>query len=260
MSLPKDAATVAAGSTIPVADFVEQFQGEVIPLNQGFSYLFLAAKPSEEDMREFVEEPIAALPPVVRQLLPPIRLFFVPYLERKNGGRRHSVDQVSLTRPEKPLSVTRVIQSAGESWVFPFADRDTGEHHYRFYQVASTLVAERSPDVEKSYLAMLRHELRNNTHGEVDEPSWERKIALLERQSLFHGSNKSLRDYARQSLIDTLTLYLHGICCDLDVETGPRQLASRHLRKRLEFLETAFPPPKGYAVFPEELKDSGATG
>ena len=40
-------------------------------------------------------------------------------------------------------------------------------------------------------------------------------------------------EYARQSFIDTLTLDLHGICCDIDVETGPRQLPSRHLRKRL---------------------------
>ena len=52
-----------------------------------------------------------------------------------------------------------------------------------------------------------------------------------------------------------MTLYLHGICCDLDVETGPRQLASRHLRKRLELLEREFPPPSGYAVFPEDLKN-----
>ena len=58
---------------------------------------------------------------------------------------------------------------------------------------------------------------------------------------------------ARQSFVDTLTLYLHGICCDIDVDTGPRQLPSRYLRKRLVLLEEVYPPPKGYAVFPEEL-------
>ena len=60
--------------------------------------------------------------------------------------------------------------------------------------------------------------------------------------------------YARQSLIDSLTLYLHGICCDIDVETGPRQLPSRHLRRRLELFHEIFPPPDGYVVFPEEVK------
>jgi hypothetical protein len=74
-------------------------------------------------------------------------------------------------------------------------------------------------------------------------------------RSAAHGTTKALREYARQSFIDTLTLYLHGICCDLDVDTGPRQLASRHLRKRLDMLAAAFPPPKGYAVFPEDLKN-----
>jgi len=57
----------------------------------------------------------------------------------------------------------------------------------------------------------------------------------------------------RQSFIDTLTLYLHGICCDIDVEPGPRQIPSNHLRKRLQLLKELFPPPQGYAVFPEDL-------
>jgi hypothetical protein len=36
------------------------------------------------------------------------------------------------------------------------------------------------------------------------------------------------------------------------VDTGPRQLPSRHLRRRLELLHDIFPPPEGYAVFPAE--------
>ena len=65
---------------------------------------------------------------------------------------------------------------------------------------------------------------------------------------------KAFRDYAQQSFIDTLTLYLHGICCDIDVDTGPRQLPSRYLRRRLLALEELFQPPSGYAVFPEQLE------
>jgi len=65
---------------------------------------------------------------------------------------------------------------------------------------------------------------------------------------------KLFRDYARQAFEDTLTLYLHGTCCDIDVETGPRQMPSRYLRKRLELLFSLYPPPEGYAVFPEQLK------
>jgi hypothetical protein len=45
-----------------------------------------------------------------------------------------------------------------------------------------------------------------------------------------------------------------GACCDIDVETGPRQMPSRYLRRRLELLLSVFPPPEGYAVLPEQLK------
>ena len=65
-------------------------------------------------------------------------------------------------------------------------------------------------------------------------------------------------DYVRQSFIDTLTLYLHGICCDIDVETGPRQLPSRHLRKRLDLLKSSIRLPAGYSVFPEDAEKSKA--
>ena len=68
------------------------------------------------------------------------------------------------------------------------------------------------------------------------------------------ASQPGFRDYARQAFVDTLTLYLHGACCDIDVETGPRQMPSRYLRRRLELLMSLFPPPEGYAVLPEQLK------
>jgi hypothetical protein len=31
-------------------------------------------------------------------------------------------------------------------------------------------------------------------------------------------------------------------------------MPSRYLRKRLELLASLYPPPEGYAVFPEQLK------
>jgi hypothetical protein len=118
------------------------------------------------------------------------------------------------------------------------------------------LAVEASGDaVFEPVLDLIREELRNNVHGEVDDEAWKLKTHLIHKQSDASRDSKLFRAYARQALIDTLTLYLHGICCDIDVDTGPRQLASRHLRKRLELLRQAWPPPAGYAVFPEELSD-----
>ena len=77
--------------------------------------------------------------------------------------------------------------------------------------------------------------------------------ALRRRQKKFARDSKLFRDYARQALTDTLVLYLHGICCDIDVEAGPRMLPSRHLRKRLDVFYELFPPPQGYAIFPEQV-------
>lgn len=266
MSLPADALEAPASLSVP--EFLDHAREEFVAAGPAFSYCFFGATPTDDELKEFVEEPIAALPPAVISLLPKVRLCFVPFLERLNGSKkgeangrkadanRKAGDFVSLRRPAKVLPVSRLQTAQGECFVFPFEDREVGEYHYRFYQSVATLVTESLPPaVESNYVALVRHELRSNVHGEVDDTSWEKKIALIERLSSFHGSNKSLRDYARHSLIDTLTLYLHGICCDLDVDTGPRQLPSRHLRKRLEMFEAAFPPPAGYAVFPEELKE-----
>ena len=108
-------------------------------------------------------------------------------------------------------------------------------------------------DARERFYGLLREELRGGVSGEVDRGGWELKQALRRRQKKFARDSKLFVDYARQALIDTVTLYLHGICCDIDVEAGPRQLPSRHLRKRLDVLFELFAPPQGYAVFPEQL-------
>ncbi|HYP15050.1 MAG TPA: hypothetical protein VEQ63_14070, partial [Bryobacteraceae bacterium] len=94
-----------------------------------------------------------------------------------------------------------------------------------------------------------------SVNGEVDEDSWTLKQNLQRRSARSKSETKGFTEYARQSFIDSMTLYLHGLCCDIDVETGPRQLPSRYLRKRLQLLRTLYPPPEGYAVFPEDIRN-----
>ena len=100
---------------------------------------------------------------------------------------------------------------------------------------------------------VIESELKNEVNGEVDDRSWEAKQTVLTRPAHQRRESKVLQRYVRQALEDTLTLYLHGICCDIDVAIGPRQMPSRFIRKRLELLYQLFPPPEGYAVFPEHL-------
>jgi hypothetical protein len=239
----------------------------MIPLSNTFSYFCASVPLSEEDLKEYLEEPVAALPPGVAAALPKISILLVPYLERSNGtgapktsardasrAKLAAAEYVSIEKPAHGRISAATQLSLGGETVLAFAlkDQEVAEYHYRFYHLLATVLGEHWTDVmETGYSRVMRDELNSDVHGEVDEASWRLKQALRRSQATM--SAKAFRAYARQSFIDTLTLYLHGICCDIDVDTGPRQLPSRYLRKRLLLLQELFPPPHGYAVFPEQL-------
>ncbi len=246
-------------SKLSVRQFAERFRGDMIPLSNTFSYFCASVPMSEEDLKEYLEEPVAALPPAIIAALPKISILLVPYLERSNGAGRKAdrtpSDFVSIEKPPEGKTSTSTQLRVGDETVFAFAlkDQEMAEYHYRFFHLLATLLGEHwAEDVETTYSRVLREEMNADAHGEVDEPSWRLKQALRRGNG---RTGKAFREYARQSFIDTLTLYLHGICCDIDVETGPRQLPSRYLQKRLMALEQLFPGrPRRYAVFPEQLE------
>src|ERR1700760_3485296 len=76
-------------SKVTVGQFAERFRGEVIPLSNTFGYFCASAPMSEEAIKEYLEEPIAALPPSLAATLPRISILLVPYLERcaERGSR-----------------------------------------------------------------------------------------------------------------------------------------------------------------------------
>ncbi len=222
---------------------------------------------------------MAALPPSITASLPKISILLVPYLERagkeeakaaqgtetstaekpgpqrKKAAARPGSDYVSIERPPDGRTSTFTQLKLGEETVLAFAlkGQEVAEYHYRFYHQLATLLSEQfTEQIETRYSKLLREELLADVHGEVDEPSWRLKQSLRRSQGTRGG--KAFREYARQSFADTLTLYLHGLCCDIDVETGPRQLPSRYLRKRLILIEEMFPPGQGYVLFPEQLE------
>jgi len=241
-------------SRLPVEAFAEQFQGEVIPLNSFYSY-FAALPLEDSQFQQFVHEPVAALPPNLTDVLPKIRLVLVPYLER---GNSRSSDLVAFEKPaENRLTVASTLEFRSELFFFlAVKDEDVADYHYTFYNGLAVLAASRMRDSQREkFNRLLREELANEAHGEVEERSWRLKQQLRRRQTNLLRDTKLQRNYFRQSFEDTFTLYLHGLCCDIDVETGPRQLPTRYLRKRLEMLREMFPPPKGFALFPEELRD-----
>ncbi len=272
-------------SKLSVRQFAERFRGEMIPLSNTFSYFCASVPLSEEDLKEYLEEPVAALPPMIAAALPKISILLVPYLERvngKDGGKEHGGKErsnakerdeeskhasggeyVSIEKPPEGRISNATQLKLGDETVLAFAlkGQEVAEYHYRFYHLLASVLGERwSEEIETRYGRIVREEFSADAHGEVDEPSWRLKQGLRRSKNGATGNvtgaaaAKTFRAYTRQSFIDTLTLYLHGICCDIDVDTGPRQLPSRYLRKRLVALEELFPPPSGYAVFPDQLE------
>ena len=235
-------------------------------------------------MRDYIEDPVAALPPAIGALLPEVVLLLAPYVDPLNGKEKGHPEKhgaklgtrrrsaVPATPAEIPPEGVVLFERPAEArywrgvhWlegadrstaviVLATGDTEVADYHYQLYRHVAMLAAELTPvEALAAYVGVIREELNSHMHGEVDERSWQLKQSFLRHRSQVRRDSKEFREYATQSFVDTLTLYLHGICCDIDVDTGPRQLPSRHLRRRLRILRDQYPPPQGYAVFPEEL-------
>jgi hypothetical protein len=234
-----------------VDELSRRLRPEMTPIDKKISY-FLALPVAEEDLRQYLQDPVEALPEAVTALLPPLGIVLAPYLER--GSVRTHVSVVYEKPTEsKLLFSARVANGDFATLFFTVQDEQVSDYHYYLYDEIAALVSHRLPQkAQDTFYGLLREELSGEVHGEVDEKSWHLKQTVLRRPMAARKDGKPFRDYARQSFEDTMTLYLHGLCCDIDVETGPRQLPSRYMRKRLEALKALFPPPEGHAVFPED--------
>lgn len=237
-----------------ISDVAKQVAGQMVPVNSSFSF-FCTTPIVEEDLKQYVHEPLAALPPVLGQMLPHIGLLLVPHLERA-GARGPALVSFDQPPPEKSLLVAEATLDDWLVIALATSDIDMSEYHYSLYDAIAAQMTKRAPaQVIEDFGKLLRDEIAAEANGEIREESWALKQKYLHRSGGNGKRETALwSEYLHQALRDTLTLFLHGICCDIDVEAGPRQLASRYIRKRLELLKNAFPLPEGYALFPENVR------
>ncbi len=248
--LPISASSV---TRVPLEAFAGQCQRSMQPLVDSITY-FSTATLEEDQVRQFLREPAQATPRSLLEKIPPIRLVLVPFIEKGSGG---STDYVSFERPASTKSLARSAFELEEAvFIFLSAEgQDVADYHYWFYNGIAEQAASRVDEAAFArFTGLVADELSRNARGEVDERSYQLKQKVSRKQRLPGSDSKLMQEYFRQALEDTLTLYLHGLCCDIDVEPGSRQLASRYLRKRLELLQEVFPPNPGYNVFPAEPK------
>lgn len=233
---------------IPLEAFAGQCQRSLQEIHERISYY--SSLPLEPDqVRQYLNEPIAAIPKTLLEHLPPLRLVLVPYLEKGPNG---SNDLVCFERPQARSLTSSVFDVGDALFLFLAAEQqEVADFHYWFYHGVAELESERiEPEVYHRYQGLILDEMNRMARGEVDERSYELKHKMARRAGKPASETKAMRQYVNQSLADTLTLYLHGLCCDIDVEPGPRQLASRYVRRRLELLAEVFPPNPGYVLFP----------
>src|SRR5580692_1178073 len=188
---------------LSVRQFAERFRSEMIPLSNTFSYFCASVPMSEEDLKEYLEEPVAALPPTIAAALPKISILLVPYLERPNGkelgakahgkeagtkersagkqgGAKHGDanhasggEYISNEKPPggRTPSATRLILGDEAVLAFALKGQEVAEYHYRFYHLLASVLGERwSEDIETRYSRIVRDEFSAEAHGEVDEP------------------------------------------------------------------------------------------
>jgi hypothetical protein len=245
--------TDAGRSKLTVEELALRFRSEMIPLTSKFSY-FSTLPVAEEDLRQYLNDPISAVSPAIAATLPAMGIILAPYLEKGNGKEG---DCITFERPSESRYIAFSVRELEgmTALALSIKDLEVADYHYQFYNALAGVAANRwTEETQERFYRTIREELSAEINGEVDEKSWHLKQALLRRQTNVRKETKLFREYARQAFEDTLTLYLHGTCCDIDVETGPRQMPSRYLRRRLELLMALFPPPEGYAVLPEQLK------
>ncbi len=242
-------------SKVTVEEFAQHCNGQMIPLNNSLSY-FSVIPLEDAELQRLVYDPASAMPLGVRKIVPNLRIVVVAYLEKPARGSNGVGPQVTFDPPARTRRMySAVTDREDETYLFlAVKDSDIADYHDTFYYELASIIAARGGDgFTAQFQDLLREELNSNTRGELEEKSWRLKEQVIRRQTDFSKPTKLLISYFEQSLADTLALYMHGLCCDIDVEAGPRQLASSHVRRRLVLLRDMLPPPKGVALFPEEL-------
>ena len=245
-------------TNLTTAEFIAKCSDMMIPLTGSMAY-FSVVPLDERETERLVFDPAAAIPPRVLELIPKLRLVLVPFLESTTETDPAGAGlRIAFQAPEAGSKrFTAFEHCDGANYLFiAVRDEELFDAHILLYEaLAERVIAEGGDEFLAPFNRLVDAELRSRANGEVNERAWRAKQAVRIHRGDRSGRRPLLEQYLRQACQDTLTLYLHGLCCDLDVEPGPKQLATRYVRKRLLLLRDQLPPPKGVALFPEELPD-----
>src|SRR3974377_658820 len=89
---------------LKLGQFAGMHRGQMIPLGSRACYFCAALTLSEEDLHEYLTEPVSPLPPSIGAGLPRLEIFLVPYLERasESSGHAKTAAPEPFVAPDKP--------------------------------------------------------------------------------------------------------------------------------------------------------------
>jgi len=126
-----------------VEELAVRFRAEMIPLTGKFSY-FSTLPMADDDLRQYLNDPIAAIPPAVVAALPPMGIILAPYLEKADGK---GGDSVAFERPHETRYIPCSRSQTGGMTVLAFGIKDieVAAFHYQFYNALAALLADQWP-------------------------------------------------------------------------------------------------------------------
>src|SRR3954447_17601272 len=110
----------ASGSKLTVEELATRFRGEMIPVTSKFSY-FSTLPVAEEDLRQYLNDPIAAVSPAIAAGLPKVGILLAPYLEKGNGKEG---DCVTFDRPVEARQIQCSTRELKDMTVMALAIKD----------------------------------------------------------------------------------------------------------------------------------------
>ena len=131
--------TEAEPPKVLVEEFARRVRGELVPLGKRFSY-FSALPVAEEDLRQYLNDPLAAVSPAVTELLPNISILLAPFLEKGNGK---SGEYISYERPAEGRQLFSVLHQLEDMTVLALSVKEieVADYHYHFYAALAELPA-----------------------------------------------------------------------------------------------------------------------
>ncbi len=243
---PLDSPLASLREGVPVREYVQR---AFVPLShlahRWEMHSAVALSPAEE--RTIVREPVEAVPDSVAQRLGQVRVLLVPFV-----GCLRTDDVVAFTDPEGEKHSAVWLEGPGRINLV-LACRDFDAHDTGFELLASVAELLRprltASELER-YTRLLNEELDGSVKGEIDEAAYEAKQALP-RHTRWSRGGKMFLKYRDISFVSTCAEYMHGLWHDVQIRTGPQDLAVAALRKRILLLAEMFPPNPGYRLFAE---------